>query len=140
MAVRESVAIRGGMGHRLLRRVTGERAVAIALIIPSALAVGLFVYGFIGWSVVVSLSKWNTVRPDYTFVGLDNFRTLFHYFRFQIDIRNTVVFTVFSVGACLGIGLLPLPRVRPAQRPTSHIATRFGRADRRSRVRGPGAS
>ena len=53
--------------------VTGR--LAVALIVPSVLAVGVFVYGFIGWSALVSVSKWNTVRPDYTYVGLDNFRT-----------------------------------------------------------------
>jgi len=39
-------------------------------------------------------------------VGLDNFRDLFDNFRFQIDIRNTVVFTVFFVGACLVLGFV----------------------------------
>lgn len=89
---------------RIWRRATNERTVAIAFIIPSVLAVAVFVYGFIGWSALVSMSQWDTVRPDYTFVGLDNFRALFDNFRFQIDIRNTVVFTVCFVVACLGLG------------------------------------
>jgi len=93
-------------GRRLLSLVTSEQAVAIALIVPSVIAVGLFVYGFIAWSAVVSVSEWDTVRPDYSYVGLDNFRDLFQNFRFQIDIRNTVVFTVFFVGACLAIGFV----------------------------------
>ncbi|HEU5263105.1 MAG TPA: sugar ABC transporter permease, partial [Gaiellaceae bacterium] len=77
-----------------------------ALIIPSLVAVGVFVYGFIGWSALVSVSEWDSVRPDYTYVGLANFRDLFDNFRFQIDVRNTVVFTVFFVGACLMIGFV----------------------------------
>ena len=93
-------------GRRLLRLLISDQAAAIALIVPSVLAVAVFVYGFIGWSAVVSMSEWDTVRPDYTFVGLANFRDLFENFRFQIDIRNTVFFTVLFVGACLGIGLL----------------------------------
>ncbi len=96
---------RGAFGHRLFRLVFREQAVAIALIIPSVVAVAVFVYGFIGWSAVVSVSKWDTVNPDYTYVGLDNFRYLFNNFRFQLDIRNTVVFTVLFVVACLVIGL-----------------------------------
>jgi glucose/mannose transport system permease protein len=94
------------IGRRLLRLVISEQAVAIALIVPSVIAVGVFVYGFIGWSAVVSVSEWDTVRPDYSYVGLDNFRDLFENFRFQIDIRNTVVFTVFFVVACLVIGFV----------------------------------
>ena len=93
-------------GRRLLRLVTSDQAAAIALIVPSVVAVAVFVYGFIGWSAVVSVSEWDTLRPDYTFVGLSNFRDLFENFRFQIDIRNTVIFTVFFIGACLAIGLL----------------------------------
>jgi glucose/mannose transport system permease protein len=84
--------------------LTSERALAIGLIIPSVLAVFAFVYGFIGWSALVSVSEWDSTRPDYTYVGLDNFRDLFDNFRFQIDVRNTVVFTVFFVVACLVLG------------------------------------
>ena len=96
----------GTFGRRLLRFVGNQQAVAVVLIIPSVVAIGVFVYGFIGWSALVSVSKWDTVRPDYTFVGLDNFRNLFDNFRFQIDIRNTVVFTVFFVLACLVVGFV----------------------------------
>jgi glucose/mannose transport system permease protein len=93
-------------GHRLARRLFSEQAVAILLIMPSVLAVGLFVYGFISWSALVSVSEWDSVRPDYTFVGLDNFRELFRNFRFQIDIRNTVVFTVLFILMCLIVGFV----------------------------------
>jgi glucose/mannose transport system permease protein len=96
----------GNTGRRLLRSLTSERTAAVSLIVPSLIAVSVFVYGFIGWSAVVSVSEWDTVRPDYTYVGLDNFRYLFGNFRFQIDIRNTVMFTVFFVAACLGIGFV----------------------------------
>ena len=89
-----------------LHNIVSDRVLAVGLIVPSVVAVLVFVYGFIGWSALVSVSQWDTVRPDYTFVGLDNFRDLFHNFRFLIDIRNTVVFTVFFVGACLVIGFV----------------------------------
>ncbi|MDO8615885.1 MAG: sugar ABC transporter permease [Dehalococcoidia bacterium] len=88
-----------------LRRLTPERIASLALIVPSVIAVGVFVYGFIGWSALVSVSEWNSVKPDYTFVGLSNFKELFGHFRFQADIRNTVVFTLLFVAVCLMIGL-----------------------------------
>jgi len=89
-----------------IRRLTPERITSLALIIPSAVAVAVFVYGFIGWSAIVSVSEWDSVTPDYTFVGLRNFRELFDNFRFQYDVRNTVVFTLLFVSSCLLIGLL----------------------------------
>ena len=88
-----------------LRRLSPERIASLALIVPSVIAVAVFVYGFIGWSALVSVSEWNSVKPDYTFVGLSNFKELFGHFRFQADIRNTVVFTLLFVAACLTIGL-----------------------------------
>ena len=88
------------------RTLVSDQAMAIALIVPPVVAVAVFVYGFIGWSALVSVSEWDTVRPDYTFAGLDNFRALFDNFRFQIDIRNTVVFTLFFVVSCLTLGFV----------------------------------
>jgi len=89
---------------KLFRSVSWDRRIAVALIVPSTVAVAVFVYGFIGWSALVSVSEWDTVRPDYDFAGLRNFRELFSNFRFQLDIRNMVVFTVLFVLACLVIG------------------------------------
>jgi glucose/mannose transport system permease protein len=100
---------RAGWLPRLLstppaRFLRSERAIGIAMVMPSVLLILVFVYGFIGWSAVVSVSDWHTIKPDYSFVGLDNFRDLFKNFRFQIDVRNTVAFTVMFVVACLVIG------------------------------------
>ena len=89
-----------------VRALFSERTVATLLILPSVAAVVVFVYGFIAWSSLVSVSDWHTVRADYSFVGFDNFEKLFRNFRFQIDIRNTVVFTLMFVGACLVIGFM----------------------------------
>ena len=77
----------------------------LLLISPSILAISIFVYGFIAWSARVSVSAWKGLLPDYTFVGLQNYRQLFQDQRFQIDIRNTVIFTVLFVFGCLIIGL-----------------------------------
>src|SRR5512135_3339314 len=43
-----------------------ETYLSIALLLPSIIAVAIFVYGFIGWSVRVSFSKWTGLTPDYT--------------------------------------------------------------------------
>ncbi len=83
-----------------------ETVLSIALLTPSIIAVAIFVYGFIGWSVRVSLSRWKGINPDFTFVGLKQYYNLFHNDpRFLIDIRNTVVFTVGFIAGCLIIGL-----------------------------------
>lgn len=79
---------------------------AFLLILPSIVAVAVFVYGFIGWSIRVSLSAWKGLLPDYTWVGLKNYVTLLTSdARFQVDIRNTVIFTLIFVVGSLLLGL-----------------------------------
>ncbi len=85
--------------------MANDRPLAVALILPSLVAVGVFVYGFIGWTIRVSLSAWKGLLPDYTFVGLANFRNLFSDPRFAIDVRNTLLFTTAFVLGSLVIGL-----------------------------------
>ena len=82
-----------------------ETLLSIMLLLPSIIAVAVFVYGFIGWSIRVSLSRWKGLLPDFTFVGLQQYVNLFHDRRFTIDIRNTAVFTVGFLVGCIVIGL-----------------------------------
>jgi len=88
------------------RWLKGERLVTLLLLLPSVIAVAVFVYGFIGWTGYVSLSNWNKLLPDYTFVGFKNFLKLFAHPRFQIDLRNLAVFTALFLTGSLVIGFL----------------------------------
>jgi glucose/mannose transport system permease protein len=77
-----------------------DRYLSILLISPSILAVLIFVYGFIAWSVRVSLSKWKGLNADYTWNGIKNYLDLFADPRFAVDVRNTLIFTgVFVIGS-----------------------------------------
>ncbi len=87
-------------------RNTKEKWLAFLIVSPSILAVAIFVYGFIAWTTRVSLSAWRGMIPDYTFVGIKNYIELFvNNFRFSIDIRNTIMFTVIFVVGTLLLGL-----------------------------------
>jgi glucose/mannose transport system permease protein len=78
--------------------------VATMMVLPSVAAIAIFVYGFVGWTGYVSLTRWNDVLPDYTWAGLRTYRDLFDAFRFRIDIVNTIKFTLAFLTGCLGIG------------------------------------
>jgi len=79
-----------------------DRYLSIILISPSILAVLIFVYGFIGWSIRVSLSNWKGLNPDYSWAGFKNYLGLFSDPRFHVDIRNTLIFTgVFVLGSII---------------------------------------
>jgi glucose/mannose transport system permease protein len=88
-----------------LRKGFQGRWTAVAVLAPSMLAIAVFVYGFIAWTTLVSLSNWQGLMPDYSWAGLQNYVDLFNDRRFHIDLINTVVFTTFFVGGAVGLGL-----------------------------------
>src|SRR5438093_275797 len=73
---------------RRRRWLTRDRLTALLMITPSVIAIAVFVYGFIGWTGFVSLTKWESIAPDYTFVGFKNYTDIFNSGRFQTDVRN----------------------------------------------------
>ena len=82
-----------------------ERTIVILTIIPSVAAVAVFIYGFIIWTIVVSVSDWRGILPDYSFTGLTNFLNIFKNERFLIDIFNNIFFTILFLAICVGGGL-----------------------------------
>jgi glucose/mannose transport system permease protein len=88
-----------------------ERWIALLMVLPSIILIAIFVYGFISWTTVVSLSNWDGVTPDYSWAGMENFRQLFardggvSAKRFTIDLWNTLFFTVFFLVICVAVGL-----------------------------------
>lgn len=86
--------------------ISPDRILSLLFVLPSVVAIAVFVYGFISWTGYVSLSNWNTLAPDLSFAGLRNYAFLFGDFRFQADLRNTLFFTVFFIAAVLFMGRL----------------------------------
>jgi glucose/mannose transport system permease protein len=87
--------------------VKRDRMVAAAMLAPSVILIGIFVYGFIAWSLRVSMSDWQGLIPSYNFVGLENFTELiFNDRRFDIGVRNTLVFSVIFLGGAIIVGLV----------------------------------
>lgn len=108
MAASQATDALGTAGRQQSRRrwsLSSDQAIAIALVIPSIIAIAVFVYGFIGWSVRVSLSEWTGLIPDYTFAGFRQYLELLDDRRFGIDVRNTAIFTGLFLAVSLSIGL-----------------------------------
>jgi glucose/mannose transport system permease protein len=80
----------------------------LAVLAPSVILLGVFVYGFIGYTVRVSLSKWQGIAPTLeTQKPLGStYRTLMETPRFQADLRNVIVFTVLFLVLSIIVGLL----------------------------------
>jgi glucose/mannose transport system permease protein len=87
------------------RQRSVDRLISIALISPSVLMIAVFVYGFIGFTGFSSLTKWDSLTPDFTLVGFQNYVKLFAVERFLSDLRNTFTFTILFLIGCLVVGL-----------------------------------
>ena len=107
-----SIAIPARAGGRGLNR---DRLSAILMLLPSIVAVALFVYGFIAWNAWASLTDWRSLGqlvqigplrfPSAEFTGFSNYQRLFDTPRFITDIRNNAIFTVAFLGACVILGI-----------------------------------
>jgi glucose/mannose transport system permease protein len=78
----------------------------LLLVSPSLVLLGIFVYGFMGWNLRVSLSDWRGLRPSYDYVGWDNYTRLPDDRRFTNDLENVVVFTLVFVVGTLVVGFV----------------------------------
>jgi glucose/mannose transport system permease protein len=94
-----------------------EKVVGFAFVLPSLVAIAVFVYGFIGWSGWVSVSNWKRgAQPDYTLSGFDSYARLFGVgeryaagidaTRFGAGMRNVVGFTGLFILSCIMIGFV----------------------------------
>jgi glucose/mannose transport system permease protein len=89
--------------RRSTRRSIRKWLPGLILVSPSLIALGIFVYYFIGWNGYYSLTNWKGLAPPDKMVGLDNYKELLtNDETFRNDIRNLVIFTVvFMVGSLL---------------------------------------
>ena len=84
----------------------GDHLTAFLVLLPSIIAVAIFVYGFILWTYRVSFSDWSGWSPSYNFVGLDNWKALFNNDRFHIDIQNLILYALVYMTTCIGLGFI----------------------------------
>lgn len=87
---------------------TWERLLPAVLLSPSVIALAIFVYGFIGVTFWISISNWKSNIRDMSIIEpiTSVYDRLFSMTRFQIDIRNTLIFTVLLLVLAVGLGLL----------------------------------
>ena len=89
------------------RKTRFDRMIGPLLLSPSVLGLLIFVYGFIGMTVWISISNWDSARMDLSIIQpwWKVYDTLFNMTRFQINIRNTLIFTTFFLLLAVGLGL-----------------------------------
>lgn len=91
------------------KRRFSEHWLSPLMLAPSVIALIVFIYGFIGMTFWISISQWRRAGPmdlAITDPWWGIYDRLFNDRRFQIDLRNTIIFTVLFLAIAVGVGLL----------------------------------
>lgn len=88
------------------RHINRDMVLAVIVLLPSIIAVAIFIYSFIGWTFYISTVDWNSSVINYTFVGLKNWIRMLGGSRFQLDLRNLALYAVGFMTQCVVIGFL----------------------------------
>lgn len=72
---------------------------------PSFVLSFLFIYGLIAWNGYLSVSA-SRLLPNYEFVGLQQYVTLFASERWMVALKNLGIFSVLFIGIGMALGLL----------------------------------
>ena len=87
-----------------------EKLLSIGILAPSIAAIAVFVYGFIGRTIQVSLMDWNDIvsfmQGEFDFVGLTNYIRLFNDSRFITGLWNNIFFMLLFIFGALGLGIM----------------------------------
>jgi glucose/mannose transport system permease protein len=71
---------------------------------PSFAVILVFVYGFILWTVYLSMTH-SRMMPNYSFTGFDSYRRLFLQPSWSMAMKNIAIFGVLYVFLCIALGL-----------------------------------
>jgi glucose/mannose transport system permease protein len=95
-----------GWGAPVRRWRGSEFLQSLPFWLPPALLVALFVYGAVGWNLVISLTDWSGLgQPAYDALNLDAYARMPEDASFRTAARNTVVLMVAFTAASLAVGL-----------------------------------
>ncbi len=94
-----------GAPPRRSGRRWGEVLLAAGLLLPNLVLLALFTYRPLLDNIRLSFTDWNISSPIANAVGFSNYIEWFGREDTKVIVRNTVVFTVVSVGVSMALGL-----------------------------------
>jgi sn-glycerol 3-phosphate transport system permease protein len=82
-----------------------EHVVFVLLVLPNVLLLGVWTYWPFVYSLYLSLTNWNLLRPTRDFVGLANYAALLASDQFWQTVTNTILYTAGTVFVRLALSL-----------------------------------
>ncbi|MCR4265827.1 carbohydrate ABC transporter permease [Nitratireductor sp. ZSWI3] len=80
-------------------------SISIIVLSPSFVVLAVAVYGFMGWSGMVSLTS-SKLIPVHDFIGFDQYVTLWSTDRWHVAVRNLAIFAPLFIGLSTALGLV----------------------------------
>lgn len=77
-----------------------------ALALPALLSLAIFTYYPLFYSLYLSMTDWNMIRPVKRFVGLDNYERMINDDMFFHVLKVTFTYTLLDVGLTVAFGLM----------------------------------
>lgn len=84
---------------------TARKPISILVLAPSIAAVAVFVYGFIAFTLALSFTS-SKMLPEWDWVGFAQYVRLFGNFRWQLAIKNMLIFGSLYIALSTAIGLI----------------------------------
>lgn len=111
MTLLQTARRRGAPVHRgagMRRAAPAHRGAATLFLSPALLVIGAFVLVPLGLTVWISLHEWSMYSPlgDMTWVGLDNYRSLWGSGDFRGSLWRTFLYSLMVVGGTLPLAFL----------------------------------
>jgi glucose/mannose transport system permease protein len=78
----------------------------LLLVAPSIVAIGVFVYGMLGWNFQLAMTDKHDEVSEGNFVGLQNFIDIWDQPRWHLSVNHAIVFTIVFVVGALVLGWL----------------------------------
>ncbi|MBN1316795.1 MAG: sugar ABC transporter permease [Anaerolineales bacterium] len=98
--------------HKQIRitRKRREHLAFLTLILPNTILLAVWTFWPFFYSIYLSLTNWNLLRPDWDMVGLQNYIALFKSAEFWQISKNTVIFAggVVVIGLAISLSLAVL--------------------------------
>ena len=92
---------------RIIKGIFSRDKLIIRLIfITCIILVAYFVYYFIAWNIVVSMTDWKGLKQTSGFVGFEHYQTMLDDQIFWTSLTNNILFMIYFIPTSLIIGLL----------------------------------
>lgn len=96
-----------------MKEASKDRILACITLLPSVILIAVFVYGFIGNTIWISMTDWGgnaalAEHPVKNFVGIRNYIDLFTGFldgRFRQDMVNAIYYSLALLAGAVGLGM-----------------------------------